>query len=159
MFEHVGLRNLPAYFGKMRELLKEDGVAMNHGITASDADSRGNAPGGTFIDKYVFPHGELPHIGLALHAMQQGGLEVCDVENLRRHYAHTLQHWAHNFEQAADAVRQHVSEEKFRIWRLYLAGCAYAFAHDDVSIYQVVCRRAGRQADTLPWSREYMYRC
>jgi cyclopropane-fatty-acyl-phospholipid synthase len=158
MFEHVGRKNLPAYFTKVRELLKEDGVAMNHGITSSDFNSGETAlGGGEFIDKYVFPDGELPHISLALEALQQGGLEAFDVENLRRHYAHTLNHWARNFENAATQAREHVSEEKFRIWRVYLAGCAYAFENDDVAIYQIVCRRAGRRAETLPWSRRYMY--
>jgi cyclopropane-fatty-acyl-phospholipid synthase len=158
MFEHVGRKNLPAYFTKVRELLKEDGVAMNHGITSSDFKSGETAlGGGEFIDKYVFPDGELPHISLALEALQQGGLEAFDVENLRRHYAHTLNHWARNFENAATQAREHVSEEKFRIWRVYLAGCAYAFENDDVAIYQIVCRRAGRRAETLPWSRRYMY--
>jgi len=158
MFEHVGRKNLPAYFTKVRELLKEDGVAMNHGITSSDYNSGETAlGGGEFIDKYVFPDGELPHISLALEALQQGGLEAFDVENLRRHYAHTLNHWARNFENAATQAREHVSEEKFRIWRVYLAGCAYAFENDDVAIYQIVCRRAGRRAETLPWSRRYMY--
>ena len=158
MFEHVGRKNLPAYFTKVRQLLKEDGVAMNHGITSSDFNSGETAlGGGEFIDKYVFPDGELPHISLALEALQQGGLEAFDVENLRRHYAHTLNHWARNFENAATQAREHVSEEKFRIWRVYLAGCAYAFENDDVAIYQIVCRRAGRRAETLPWSRRYMY--
>jgi cyclopropane-fatty-acyl-phospholipid synthase len=158
MFEHVGRKNLPAYFAKVRALLKEDGVAMNHGITSSDFNSGETAlGGGEFIDKYVFPDGELPHISLALQAMQEGGLEAFDVENLRRHYAHTLNLWTRNFENAADQARKHVSEEKFRIWRVYLAGCAYAFENDDVAIYQIVCRRAGRRAETLPWSRRYMY--
>lgn len=158
MFEHVGRKNLPAYFGKIRELLVDDGIAMNHGITSSDYDS-GEVPlgGGEFIDRYVFPDGELPHISLALQAMQHGGLEAVDVESLRRHYAHTLDLWADNFEAKADEARKLVDDEKFRIWRVYLAGCAYAFEHDDVSLYQVVCRKAGRSATTLPWSRRYMY--
>jgi cyclopropane-fatty-acyl-phospholipid synthase len=158
MFEHVGRKNLPTYFAKVRELLKEDGVAMNHGITSSDYNSGETAlGGGDFIDKYVFPDGELPHISLALEAAQRGGLEAFDVENLRRHYARTLNLWADRFEEVSDQARQYVSEEKFRIWRVYLAGCAYAFENDDVAIYQIVCRRAGRNANTLPWSRHYMY--
>lgn len=158
MFEHVGRKNLPGYFAKVRELLKEDGVAMNHGITSSDYNSGETAlGGGEFIDKYVFPDGELPHISLALEAAQRGGLEAFDVENLRRHYARTLHVWADKFEASAEQARALVSEEKFRIWRVYLAGCAYAFENDDVAIYQIVCRRAGRHADTLPWSRRYMY--
>jgi cyclopropane-fatty-acyl-phospholipid synthase len=158
MFEHVGRKNLPGYFRKIHDLLKEDGIAMNHGITSTDSDSGETAlGGGEFIDRYVFPDGELPHIGLALEAMQRGGLEALDVESLRRHYARTLDIWADNFENRADEARKLVDDEKFRIWRVYLAGCAYAFENDDISIYQVVCRRAGRAADTLPWSRHYIY--
>jgi cyclopropane-fatty-acyl-phospholipid synthase len=158
MFEHVGRKNLPDYFSKIRDLLVDDGVAMNHGITSSDADSGETAlGGGDFIDKYVFPDGELPHISLALETMQRGGLEAFDVESLRRHYAQTLDVWAERFEQNADAARKLVDDEHFRIWRVYLAGCAYAFENDDVSIYQVICRKAGRSAKTLPWSRRYIY--
>jgi len=158
MFEHVGRKNLPTYFSKVRELLAEDGIAMNHGITSTDYDSGETAlGGGEFIDRYVFPDGELPHISLALESLQRGGLEAVDIESLRRHYARTLNIWTENFEAHADEARKLVDDEKFRIWRLYLAGCAYAFEHDDVSIYQIVCRRAGRSAQTLPWSRRYMY--
>ena len=158
MFEHVGRKHLPGYFRKVHDLLADDGVAMNHGITSSDADSGETAlGGGEFIDRYVFPDGELPHIGLALEAAQRGGLEAVDVESLRRHYAHTLDIWAENFEARAEEAKKLVDDEKFRIWRVYLAGCAYAFEHDDVSIFQIVCRKAGRSAKTLPWSRRYMY--
>jgi cyclopropane-fatty-acyl-phospholipid synthase len=158
MFEHVGRKNLPGYFRKVRELLTDDGVAMNHGITSSDADSgETSLGGGEFIDRYVFPDGELPHIGLVLEAMQRGGIEALDVESLRRHYARTLDLWTDNFEANAEQAKKLVDDEKFRIWRVYLAGCAYAFENDDVSIYQVICRKAGRSATTLPWSRRYIY--
>jgi cyclopropane-fatty-acyl-phospholipid synthase len=158
MFEHVGRKNLPMYFGRIHDLLTEDGVAMNHGITSTDAGSGETAlGGGNFIDRYVFPHGELPHISLALEAMQHGGLEALDVESLRRHYARTLQCWTERLEAHAATAKTLVDDEKFRIWRVYLAGCAYAFEHDDVSLFQVVCRRAGGSATTLPWSRRYMY--
>jgi cyclopropane-fatty-acyl-phospholipid synthase len=158
MFEHVGRRNLPDYFGKIRDLLTDGGIAMNHGITSTDYNSGETAlGGGEFIDRFVFPDGELPHIGLVLEAMQKGGLEAVDVESLRRHYARTLDIWTENFEAHADEARKLVDDEKFRIWRVYLAGCAYAFENDDVSIYQVVCRKAGRSATTLPWSRRHMY--
>ncbi|SAK84276.1 cyclopropane-fatty-acyl-phospholipid synthase [Caballeronia fortuita] len=159
MCEHVGCKNLPAYFSKIRELLVDDGIAMNHGITSSDADSGETSfGGGEFIDKYVFPDGELPHISLALESMQRGGLEAIDVESLRRHYAHTLGIWAERFEANAEQARKLVDDEHFRIWRVYLAGCSYAFENDDVSIYQVICRKAGRSAKTLPWSRRYIYK-
>lgn len=158
MFEHVGRNNLPEYFGKVNSLLVDGGVVMNHGITSTDPDSGETSHGGgEFIDKYVFPDGELPHISLALKSMQQGGLEAFDVENLRRHYARTLQIWADNFENNTEAVRREVDEERYRIWRVYLAGCSYAFEHDDVAIYQIVGRKAGALASALPWSRRYMY--
>ncbi|MGI4859988.1 MAG: class I SAM-dependent methyltransferase [Janthinobacterium lividum] len=159
MFEHVGRAHLPEYFSKVSQLLVDDGVVMNHGITSTDSGSGETSHGGgEFIDKYVFPDGELPHISLALQAMQQGGLEAFDVENLRRHYAQTLRMWSDNYEAQTSKVRELIDEEKYRIWRLYLAGCAYAFENDDVAIYQIVGRKAGRPAAALPWSRRYIYK-
>ena len=158
MFEHVGLKNLPLYFRKIRTLLNDDGFAMNHGITSTDADSGSKSMGGgKFIDKYVFPRGELPHISLVLKTMQEAGLEALDIENLRRHYAKTCRLWAERFELAAAKIERIAGNKRFRIWRVYLAGCAYAFEHDWVSIYQVVCTKAGRQSSQLPWSRRYIY--
>lgn len=158
MFEHVGRENLVSYFSKVNSLLTEDGVVMNHGITSSDAESADSPHGGgDFIDKYVFPQGELPHISLAMHAMQMGGLEVLDVENLRRHYNRTLQLWTERFEAAGSELRDMVGEQKYRIWRVYLAGCAYAFDVDNVSIYQVVSKKARQASSTIPWSRDFMY--
>ena len=158
MFEHVGKANLPAYFGRIRDLLADDGVAMNHGITSTDPHS-GEVPmdGSGFMDRYVFPQGELPHIGMVLQTLQQGGLEGFDVELLRRHYAQTLFHWANNFEANGETIRKMVGEKKYRIWRIYLAGTAHAFTTDQMSIYQVVCHKARRPADTLPWSRRNIY--
>lgn len=158
MFEHVGARNLPLYFSRMHALLDDGGIAMNHGITTSDPDNGESAyGGGEFIEQYVFPHGELVHIGAVLKAMQEGGLEALDVENLRRHYARTCGMWADNFEAHSDRIKSLVDDKRFRIWRVYLAGCAYAFRQDWVSLYQVVCTKAGRDVSALPWSRRYMY--
>jgi cyclopropane-fatty-acyl-phospholipid synthase len=158
MFEHVGAKHLVAYFSKMRSLLSNDGIAMNHGITTTDANNGETAyGGGEFIEEYVFPQGELQHIGTVLRAMQEGGLEPFDVENLRRHYARTCSIWAENFEEHADRIRQMVDDRRFRIWRVYLAGCAYAFTQNWVSLYQVVCTKANSDPSTLPWSRRYMY--
>lgn len=158
MFEHVGQANLVTYFSRVAELLADEGVAMNHGITSTDPESRDSPMGGgDFIDRYVFPQGELPHISLALKTLQQGGLEALDVENLRRHYARTLEIWAQNYEDNSTAIRSVVNEKRYRIWRVYLAGCAHAFEVDDVSIYQIVCQKARRNAASIPWSRRYIY--
>jgi cyclopropane-fatty-acyl-phospholipid synthase len=158
MFEHVGLVNLPEYFSKIAELLTPDGWAMNHGIT-SMSTSQGEDPiaGSDFIDKYVFPNGELPHISLVLQIMQESGLEAFDVESLRRHYARTLSLWTEHYEAQSEAVRALVDEKTYRIWRVYLPGCAYAFDIGNVGIYQIVCSKAGRLSEQLPWTREFIY--
>ena len=158
MFEHVGIAQLPAYFRKIQQLLTENGVVMNHGITSTDTRNREVPHGaGEFIQRYVFPHGELAHLGTVVQAMQEGGLEVRDVENLRRHYARTCALWAENFENRSEQIRRLTDARHFRIWRVYLAGCAHAFAHDWISLYQVVCGKAGRDPGAMAWSRRYMY--
>jgi cyclopropane-fatty-acyl-phospholipid synthase len=160
MFEHVGLKNLPVYFGAIHRLLKDGGVAVNHGITAIDPDSRAvGLGGGDFIGKYVFPHGELPHLSLALRGMSAAGLEVMDVETLRLHYAKTLWHWSARLEANLEAARRHTEEKRVRIWRTYLAGCAHAFEKRWVTIQQVVVTKtADPRANPLPWTREHLYR-
>ena len=160
MFEHVGLKNLRGYFAKINELLSDDGIVLNHGITSTDPESgEVGWGGGNFIDRYVFPHGELPHISLALKEMSAGGLEAVDVENLRRHYVATLRHWTHRFEAASDQIRTMVGESRYRIWSVYLAGCAYAFEHAWTAVHQVLAVKAGGPgANPLPLVRDYMYR-
>ena len=158
MFEHVGLKQLKPYFRKIHGLLADGGVVMNHGITSTDSKSSEVGLGvGEFIGQYVFPHGELPHIGLVLATMQDAGLEALDVENLRRHYARTCSLWAANFERNAAEIVQLAGQRRYRIWRVYLAGSAYAFDQDWISINQVVCMKAGNPCAALPWSRRYMY--
>ena len=160
MFEHVGLKNLHLYFTTMCKLLKGGGLALNHGITSTDADSGATPYGASaFIEKYVFPHGELPHISLVLKEMEAAGLEALDVESLKRHYARTLQIWAENYEANTEAVKRGVPDLTYRVWRVYLAGCAYAFAQHWVSIYQVLVCKAGAESylNPTPWNRKYMY--
>jgi cyclopropane-fatty-acyl-phospholipid synthase len=160
MFEHVGLKNLRGYFSKINELLSDGGIVLNHGITSTDPESgEVGWGGGSFIDRYVFPHGELPHISLALKEMSASGLEAVDVENLRRHYVATLRHWTRRFEAAADRIRTMIGESRYRIWSVYLAGCAYAFEHSWTAVHQVLAVKAGEPGATpLPLIRDYMYR-
>lgn len=158
MFEHVGIAHLPEYFARIHGLLADGGVVMNHGITTTDVQNRATPyGGGEFIDQYVFPHGELAHLSTVIRTMQEGGLEVRDVENLRRHYAKTCAIWTENFENNAEQIKKLTDPKRFRIWHVYLAGCAYAFAHDWISLYQIVCGKAGNDPAQLPWSRRYMY--
>ncbi|MGB3070181.1 MAG: cyclopropane-fatty-acyl-phospholipid synthase family protein [Ottowia sp.] len=158
MFEHVGLKNLKNYFRIIHDLLAPGGWALNHGITSTDPQNGETSHGGgRFIDRYVFPQGELPHIGTVLTAMQEGGLEAMDAESLRRHYARTLQCWSEAFEAKGEHLRSLVDEKHWRIWRVYLVGSQWAFEHDEISLFQVLCRRAGQSAQTQPWSRRWMY--
>jgi cyclopropane-fatty-acyl-phospholipid synthase len=92
-----------------------------------------------------------------LRAMQQAGLEARDIENLRRHYARTCAVWTDNFEANAERIKGLTDAKKFRIWHVYLAGCSYAFNQDWISLYQIVCGKAGRDPSAIPWSRRYMY--
>ncbi len=157
MFEHVGLKNLGAYFRKMDALLAEGGVALNHGITAAHPDNRIVGMGvGEFIDKYVFPDGELPHISLVLREMSAAGFEVTDVESLRRHYARTCEHWAGNIEKNHTEAVRIAGEKRYRIWSIYLAGCAFGFARNWMNIYQVLAVK-GRRPNPLPPTRDWIY--
>lgn len=162
MFEHVGLKNLRGYFDTVHRLLKPGGIAMNHGITSSDADNRSVGLGaGDFIDKYVFPDGELPHVWLAIRELSAAGLELTDAESLRRHYAKTLWLWSDGFERNVARLTALAGEKRTRIWRVYLAGCAHAFAHGWINLYQllVIKPRPGASGaeSPLPLSRDYMY--
>jgi cyclopropane-fatty-acyl-phospholipid synthase len=159
MFEHVGLKQLPGYFRKMCALLKDDGLALNHGITSSDVESRQTENGaGAFIDRYVFPDGELPHVSLALREMAAAAFEVVDVESLRRHYARTCHEWADRLESNRARAIAVAGEKRFRIWEIYLAGCAYAFTEGWINIYQALACKAGAgRSVPLPLTRDYMY--
>jgi cyclopropane-fatty-acyl-phospholipid synthase len=160
MFEHVGLKNLAGYFRKIRSLLKPEGLMLNHGITTSDIDSRWAGLGaGEFIDRYVFPDGELPHLGLVLKEMSAAGLEVTDVESLRRHYARTCRKWTNRLESNLDRAIAVAGERRVRIWQIYLAGCAYGFAKGWMNLYQILgCKAENTEAKPLPLTREYMLR-
>ena len=158
MFEHVGLKNLPEYFRTVHRLLKPRGLAMNHGITSSDADSRSVGLGaGDFIDKYVFPDGELPHVSLAVRELSAAGLELTDAESLRRHYARTLWHWSDAFEANLPRLTRMAGEKRTRIWRVYLAGSAHGFAQGWMNIYQLLAAKPADGQIDQPLTRDYMY--
>jgi cyclopropane-fatty-acyl-phospholipid synthase len=159
MFEHVGLKNLPLYFAAVHRLLKDDGLVLNHGITTSDVQSRWIGLGaGDFIDRYVFPQGELPHVSLALKEMASAGLEVQDVESLRRHYGRTCEAWSDKLEANQAQASALVGDRRYRIWQIYLAGCAHAFSDGWMNLYQVLCSKAeNKLLAGQPLTRDYMY--
>lgn len=160
MFEHVGHANLALYAQRLFGAVREGGLVMNHGITAKHLDGRPVGRGaGNFIERYVFPHGELPHMAMISGAISEAGLEVVDVESLRLHYARTLKIWSDNLESRLDQAAAMVPEKALRIWRLYLAGCSYAFSRGWINLHQILAvkPRADGSHD-LPLTREDLYR-
>ena len=159
MFEHVGRKNLPLYFGKIYRLLKPGGLVMNHGITLNSVDGQElGSDIGSFIDEYVFPGGELTHVSKVIAEMSEQGLESWDVESLRPHYARTLWQWVDGLEAHRHAAAAIVGEKIYRIWRIYMAGSAHAFERGWMSVYQVLAGRPhadGRLGCAS--TREYMY--
>jgi cyclopropane-fatty-acyl-phospholipid synthase len=159
MFEHVGLKNFPVYFDIVRRLLRDRGLFMNHGITSPDAEGRTVGSGvSEFMDKYVFPHTELPHLHSVIREMARQNFEVYDVESLRPHYARTLAQWSHRLEDHLSAARQLVGERTLRVWRTYLAGSSLAFSQGWLNVYQVLASRQEAGGPTeLPLTRAWMY--
>lgn len=159
MFEHVGRRHLPAYFGKIYRLLRPGGLVMNHGITSVALTAGGLGSGiSEFIDDYVFPGGELQHASTVMQELAAAGLEPLDAENLRPHYGRTLWHWVEGLEANEQRAIELVGEHRYRIWRIYMAGSAYAFDNNWLALFQIL---GGRPADDgrqeYPFTRKHVY--
>ncbi|QLF93685.1 class I SAM-dependent methyltransferase [Pseudomonas sp. ABC1] len=160
MFEHVGHANLPLYCQRLYGAVRPGGLVLNHGITARHLDGRPVGHGaGAFIGRFVFPHGELPHLVNICADISESGLEVVDVESLRPHYARTLSLWSQRLDERLEEARRLVPERALRIWRVYLAGCAYGFSRGWVNLHQILAGKP-RADDSLelPWSRADIYR-
>jgi cyclopropane-fatty-acyl-phospholipid synthase len=113
---------------------------VNHAITRPQGKGAGMDPDG-FVNRYVFPDGELLELGQIISAMHKVGLEVRHAETLREHYARTLRHWVSNLEQNWDEAVAEVGTARARIWRLYMAGSSLAFANNDIQVQQVLAVR------------------
>jgi cyclopropane-fatty-acyl-phospholipid synthase len=175
MFEHVGQINMHAYFGKIFRLLKPGGLVMNHGITAGSIHPGQLGAGmGEFIEKYIFPGGELLHISHVLRDMATCNLEMVDTENLRPHYARTLWAWSDNLEDRLEEAQRALTltagpengGKILRAYRLYLAGCAMTFEQGWIALHQILATRPDGQLQTgtlrgaqssYPFNRAYMY--
>jgi cyclopropane-fatty-acyl-phospholipid synthase len=176
MFEHVGQAQMPTYFSKIHDLLTPGGMVMNHGITSGNlAPGKLGAGMGDFIEKYIFPGGELLHVSHVLHDLAVGGLEMVDVENLRPHYARTLWAWSDALEsrlEEAQRILETTAGERdagkvLRAYRLYLAGCAMTFERGWIGLHQVLATRPDGRLEsgnirgaqsTYPFNRDYIYR-
>jgi cyclopropane-fatty-acyl-phospholipid synthase len=156
MFEHVGLKNLPTYFRVVRQLLKPGGLFLNHGIT-NDEEGGQKTVGTEFIQRYVFPDGELDSVSNVQRVMEQNGFEICDVEALRAHYALTLRYWVGRLEERREEALAHVSESTYRVWRLYMAACAAQFEHGAIGVYQILAANRQDGLVGLPLTRQDIY--
>ncbi|MCF6379601.1 cyclopropane-fatty-acyl-phospholipid synthase family protein [Nocardioides KLBMP 9356] len=138
LLEHIGVKNYPAYFGHLHDRLAPGGRLLNHCITRPHNKRQQT---GAFIDRYVFPDGELIGSGTIISAAQDQGLEVHHSENLRPHYAATLRDWNRNLVDNWDECVAEVGEGTARVWGLYLAGSRVGFERDEVELHQVLMTR------------------
>jgi cyclopropane-fatty-acyl-phospholipid synthase len=157
MAEHVGRAQLPNYFAIAHTLLKPHGVFLNHAI-GEGVIARPDNTDGSFIDRYVFPDGDIPPLPIMLGAAESAGFEIRDVENLRKHYALTLHHWLRRLEARRDEALAFVSEETYRVWRLYLAGSAHGFRRGHLAVYQTLLTKLDESGSgNLPLTRRDWY--
>lgn len=134
--EHIGVGNYPAYFGFLHERLRTGGLLLNHCITRPDNRSAPHVTG--FIDRYVFPDGELTGSGRIVTEAQNVGLEVLHEENLRRHYALTLRDWCANLVRHWDEAVDEVGLATAKVWGMYMAGSRLGFESNVVQLHQVL---------------------
>jgi cyclopropane-fatty-acyl-phospholipid synthase len=153
MFEHVGRGRLLSYFRKVNELLESDGLFLNHGIVRPQFVGDGSQT--LFLQRKVFPGGELAHLSDVIRAAELAGLEVVDVEDLRPHYALTCRAWVERLQRNATACLGAVDRETYRTWLLYLAGSAASFEDGLTSVCQLLL--AKRSSPVRRLTREYMY--
>jgi cyclopropane-fatty-acyl-phospholipid synthase len=156
MFEHVGLKNLPVYFSTVHRLLKPHGLFLNHGIT-HDSEGWQKSVSTEFINRYVFPDGQLDNVSNIQHVMEQARFEIADVEALRPHYAMTLRHWVSRLECSHARALEFVNEATYRVWRLYMAACALEFEAGGVGIYQILAGKRAAGSLPLPLTRRHIY--
>jgi cyclopropane-fatty-acyl-phospholipid synthase len=157
MVEHVGRTQLPEYFACAFNALRAGGLFLNHGIT-EQSEGR-NTPRNGFIDRYVFPDGDLQCIGDLLGIAERQGFEVRDVENLREHYARTLRAWVANLERHREVAEASGGVAAYRVWRLYMAASAVNFEAGNIAIFQSLLAKPDVEGRVdIPRTRRDLYR-
>jgi cyclopropane-fatty-acyl-phospholipid synthase len=142
--EHIGVRNYPSYFTWIRDRLVPGGRLLNHCITRPDNDARDT---GAFIDRYVFPDGELTGSGRIITEIQNCGMEVRHEENLREHYALTLKGWCHNLVENWDECVREVGEGTAKVWGMYMSGSRLSFERNEIQLHQVLAVNTDHDGD------------
>ena len=151
MLEHVGIRDYPVLGDVIERCLKPEGRGLIHTIGRIRP-----GPMNAWIERRIFPGAYPPSLKEMMDIFEPNRFAVLDVENLRLHYARTLQHWLHRFEHHRDDIEAMMDEEFVRAWRLYLAGSIAAFNAGELQLYQIVFARDINNA--VPWSRAHVYR-
>jgi len=157
MFEHVGEAKMRVYFERARELLRPQGLFLNHAIARPGwlPSMTGRE---TFSSHYVFPDGELVPVSLSARVAEETGFEVRDIESLREHYALTLRRWVRRLESHHDEALRHVDEVTYRVWRLFMSGSAYHFECGRHNVYQTLLVKPGSRGECgLPLTRDDLY--
>lgn len=157
MFEHVGLKNLPTYFAVAHRMLKPGGLFLNHGIT-SDEGGWKKSVSTEFINRYVFPDGQLENVSAVLQLMEDAKFEIHDVESLRKHYELTLREWVKRLETRRGEALEHVTEPVYRIWRFYMAACAQSFEEGITGVCQILASKRESFSNPVPLTRSDLYR-
>ncbi len=163
MFEHIGIANMPAYFGKINALLRDRGILLNHGISRHAKPTRRAVrrirPERRLLLKYIFPGSELDNVGHTIDLLEIHGFEVHDVEALREHYGLTTRHWYRRLAANREEAVRLAGEETFRMWALYLAGVSTGFTDGSMHICQIVAtKHSAKGASGLPLTRDDLYR-
>jgi cyclopropane-fatty-acyl-phospholipid synthase len=168
MREHVGAARLPAYFEAVHRALRPGGLFLDHGIVRGGAAEQRGAvtwlkrrlwKRDAFIQRYVFPDGELVPLGTLLADAERTGLEVRDVENLREHYVLTLHHWVERLERAHAEAAALAGEHTYRVWRLYMAATTLGFLSGRLTLIQTLFAKPRADGSAaVPLSRGDLYR-
>lgn len=146
MMEHVGVKNYQSYFEEMFRLLKPMGRLLNHQITISHDKPHGKPGTDEFLDRYIFPDGDLGAPGFIESCIHDAGFNVVHQENLRQHYALTLHHWNQNLSEHWDDAVKQVGFERAKVWGMYMAACALNFELDGIQIHQFLAVKPDRVA-------------
>ena len=150
MFEHVGVDYFPAFFSKTYEILKDTGVFLLHTIGQSTKPSA-TSP---WIRKYIFPGGYIPSLSEVLKETEKQNIIVTDIEILRMHYAHTLDHWYKNTMQHKETIVKMFDEKFLRMWEFYLLISKYSFINMGNVVFQI---QIAKNINNLPLTRNYIY--
>ena len=162
MFEHVGIANHPDYFRAVNRLLRPRGLYLHHTISrrAKKTDKAFNRMPAEYraLVRYIFPGGELDHLGMSIANLERFGFEIHDVEGWREHYQRTTRLWWERLNARRQEAEAEIGPERTRMWLLYLAGCSLAFERGGAMVNQTLVSKRRKGASGLPLTRADLYR-